>query len=939
MDITRTIKRRSLRIALLPTALLTLVLTVLLTGLYVHQLGKLSVDRGYHLSRLLAQLTYQSMHNRLLLQSVVQTSVSDGDIRAVRVFDLNRNPLIHAGNSFSLTAQLEPNKFGLDANHQVLTDSTLFVVPIHADHDSFAPFGWLAVEISNDDYTLLEYQTLLLALVLGLAAALAGGAMALVYGQQVAGALSNLKRGLQQLENGALNTRLEASSLPEINDLVTAFNNLSLGLKESREDIQRNMDQSIEDLRETLETIEIQNIELDLARKEAVEASRVKSDFLANTSHEIRTPLNGIIGFTSLLLKTPLNDQQKEYMRTIQHSSQGLLTIINDVLDFSKIESGRLQLDYVPMQLRQVIEEAMQIMAPAAHEKNIQLILLMDGNLPTHLLGDPLRLKQVLTNLVSNAIKFSHGGNVIIRTALKQLEETQVDVGITVEDSGVGVSDQDRSKLFQAFSQADSSNSRKHGGTGLGLAVSKGLIKRMHGEIGVKNSDTGGALFWFTAQFGIEQESYDQQSQHLLANCHFGMLSSNGQLCAQVKEIVGAESGKVIIIKSTPELLSLVKQQTQVNMPIEAIFYDIEPQQERQLDFEQLNDLINQLKHHFSCKTFLLGTPNARRVVEHNLPQHEGTFLEKPMTQARLLNAIRQDLAQDKEETRIGGQTANYENKPRILAVDDNPANLQLVGELLSGLGMEVTLASDGKQATDIADKQIFDMVFMDLQMPIMDGIEATKIIRSREHGKRRTPIVALTAHAMAEQKSQLLLAGMDDYLSKPVSEAQLAHVINRWLKARSIQVDWRPKLQHSTAQPIASNAASAPSPLSKRVVDVQESLRLANNKPNLARDMLNMLLDTLAEDQQSMQSSFKAKDYKSLETTVHRLHGGCCYCGVSRLRSAAHQLDKSLQAKDTSQLSEQMEHLDIEINALLEWSESHDVDALFAEDEATMSN
>ncbi|UTA46280.1 response regulator [Simiduia sp. 21SJ11W-1] len=937
MDITQSIKRRSLRIALLPTALLTLALALLLTGLYVHQLGKLSIDRGYHLSRLLSQLTYQSMHNRLLLQSVVQTSVSDGDIRAVRVYDLNRNPLIHAGNSFSLVAQLDPARFALDANHQILDDSTLFIVPIHADHDSFAPFGWLAVEISNDDYTLLEYQTLLLALVLGMAAAIASGAIALNYGQQLSTSLNDLKLGLQQLQSGALNTRLEGSNLPELNELLTAFNKLALSLKESREEIQRNMDQSIEDLRETLETIEIQNIELDLARKEAVEASRVKSDFLANTSHEIRTPLNGIIGFTSLLLKTPLTDQQKEYMRTIQHSSQGLLTIINDVLDFSKIESGRLQLDYVPMQLRQVVEEAMQIMAPAAHEKHIQLILLIDRSLPTHLLGDPLRLKQVLTNLVSNAIKFSHGGNVIIRAELKQLEETQVEVSITVEDSGVGVSEQDRSKLFQAFSQADSSNSRKHGGTGLGLAVSKGLIKRMHGEIGVKNSDTGGALFWFTAQFGIEQESYQQQPQHQLANCHFAMLSNNTQLCTQVKEIVGAESGKIILAKSTQELVALVKKQAQINMPVEAIFYDIEPQQERRLDFKDLNELICQMRDHYSCNMFLLGTPSARRVVEHNLPDQTGNFLEKPITQARLLNMIRAGLTPEKEETRIG-QQSSFDHKPSILAVDDNPANLQLVGELLSGLGMDVTLASDGKQAVEIADKQIFDMVFMDLQMPIMDGIEATKIIRSRELGKRRTPIVALTAHAMAEQKSQLLLAGMDDYLSKPVSEAQLAHVINRWLKARKMHAGWIKEIHELQTPKIETTQPEAGSKV-QRVVDLQESLALANNKPHLARDMLSMLLNTLESDQQSIQQSFASEDYKTLESTVHRLHGGCCYCGVAKLREAAHDLDRSLQAKETGKLEIQIERLNIEIDALLQWGKSHDVDVLFAADETEVSS
>lgn len=924
--ITRAVKTRSLKYALIPIAAITLCLSAMLTVLYIIQLEEFAKERGYHVSRLLSQLTYQSMHNRLLLQSVVHTAVTDGDIVAVRVYDLNRNPIIHSGPRFSEVFQLDPNQFGLDPQHQVERKSSLFTVPIHADHDTFAPFGWLVVEIASDDYTLLQYKTLLIALLLGAIVAAASAWISLTFSRDLAEGLRLVKQGMAQLRKGQLDTRVNADQFIEFDDLAVAFNQLAEGLKQQQEDIQRNMDQSIEDLRETLETIEIQNIELDLARKEAVEASRVKSDFLANTSHEIRTPLNGIIGFTSLLLKTQVSDQQREYLRTIQHSSQGLLTIINDVLDFSKIESGRLQLDYIPMQLRQVIEESMQIMAPAAHEKGLQLILHVDPELPPHLLGDPLRMKQVMTNLISNAIKFSSGGNIEVTASLKTQSETQVEVNIHVKDSGEGIPESDRKKLFQAFSQLDTSNSRKHGGTGLGLAVSKGLVKRMKGEIGVESNAEGGSLFWFTATFGVDTQENNENQQHLLEGSHFVVLTGNPPLAHQLQEIVGSERGKLQIMTGIPELIGMVKNHMQNNQPIEAVFYDIDPQQEKLLDLHNLRELVDQLMRFYACKTIFMCTPSARRQLEHHLTPDAQEYLEKPVTLNRTLHLLRKELAPLKEETSIGRNNSPYENKPRILAVDDNPANLQLVGELLNGLGAEVALASDGKQAIEQAENKLFDMIFMDLQMPIMDGLEATKIIRSRESGKRRTPIVALTAHAMAEQKSQLLLAGMDDYLSKPVSEAQLAHIINRWLRTRK-------HLPH-----IAEKADSEP-PLqdtATRVVDIQQSLKLANGKPGLAKDMLSMLLANLPADSAKIRNSADSSDFATLEATVHRLHGGCCYCGVGRLKTAAQALDKALQNKDHSQLPSQLDSLYTEIDALLAWSREHDLDALFETDNRT---
>ena len=269
-------------------------------------------------------------------------------------------------------------------------------------------------------------------------------------------------------------------------------------LQNAQEELQHSIDQATEDVRQNLETIEIQNIELDLARKEALEASRIKSEFLANMSHEIRTPLNGILGFTHLLQKSELTPRQLDYLGTIEKSADSLLGIINEILDFSKIEAGKLVLDSIPFNLRDLLQDTLTILAPAAHAKQLELVSLVYRDTPLSLVGDPLRLKQILTNLVSNAIKFTREGTIVARAMLEEEHEDSVQLRISIQDTGIGLSNQDVRALFQAFSQADNSLSRQPGGTGLGLVISKRLIEQMGGEIGVDSTPGEGSEFWIS---------------------------------------------------------------------------------------------------------------------------------------------------------------------------------------------------------------------------------------------------------------------------------------------------------------------------------------------------------------------------------------------------------------------------------------------------------
>src|SRR5690554_4080289 len=352
-----------------------------------------------------------------------------------------------------------------------------------------ASFSWNTGSVKARLRRRETYQALLISLMLVVGGVLLSLLVSLRLSRAFTVPVFQLNEAVAKLKEGKLDTRVYTRAGPEFEQLESGLNEMASELSQAQAEIQQNIDQATGDLRETLETIEIQNIELDFARKEALEASRIKSEFLANMSHEIRTPLNGIIGFTELLLKSPLPRQQRDHLNTIRKSSEILLTIINDILDFSKIEAGKLILDRVPFQLRDIVEEVMVMLAPAAHAKNLDLVPLVYNDVPDNIMGDPLRVKQVITNLVNNAIKFTQTGEVVLRASLEDedKEANRVTLRLSVTDSGVGLSRAQQQSLFNAFSQADASIVCQYGGTGLGLAISKRLVEEMGGEIGLES--------------------------------------------------------------------------------------------------------------------------------------------------------------------------------------------------------------------------------------------------------------------------------------------------------------------------------------------------------------------------------------------------------------------------------------------------------------------
>lgn len=828
------IKGRVLLLTLLPTSLLAMVLGGYFTWVQLSDMRAQLIERGQLIAEQLAPLAATALARKdtAVLNRIANEALDQPDVRAVTFLDARQERLAHAGPSMLTVAPAG------DASHLSMStelDTTHFLLPVLGRHHSLSGatepddervLGWVELELSHHGTLLRGYRSLFTSLLLIAAGLGVTALLALRMSRAINAPLELISQGVAQLKEGRMETRLPPMGSNELDELASGINRMAETLQSAQEEMQHNIDQATEDVRQNLETIEIQNIELDLARKEALEASRIKSEFLANMSHEIRTPLNGILGFTNLLQKSELSPRQQDYLTTIQKSAESLLGIINEILDFSKIEAGKLVLENLPFNLRDLIQDALTMLAPAAHEKQLELVSLVYRDTPIQLQGDPQRLKQILTNLVGNAIKFTQGGTVAVRAMLEDESDDRAQLRISVQDTGIGLSEEDQQALFKAFSQADNSLSRQAGGTGLGLVISKRLIEQMGGEIGVDSTPGEGAEFW-------------------------------------------------------------------ISLAVLGVSAAIHPPEELSQSFWEFERL--------GCKTLVLCPTTEQAQYHATLPDEQ---VEAKPACTRKLQRKLQELLQvrptrsDKPHAMVSGRP------PRLLCVDDNPANLLLVQTLLSDLGAQVTAVDSGYAALEVVQRERFDLVFMDVQMPGMDGRQATEAIRRWEAEREVSPVpvIALTAHALSNEKRALLQAGMDDYLTKPIDEQQLAQVVLKWTGL-------------SLGQSLAS-MSRAPQLGQLSVLDPEEGLRLAAGKADLAADMLAMLLASLAADRQAIRQARDNDDRTALLERVHRLHGATRYCGVPQLRAACQTSETLLKQNDPAAAAA-LDELDKAIEAL----------------------
>ncbi|MFQ6576308.1 response regulator [Pseudomonas sp. UM16] len=890
------IRSRVVLLALVPAALMALVLGSYFTWLQQNELQTQLLQRGKMIAEQLAPLVAPALvrHDPAQLERIAAQALEQADVRAVAFLGPERNNLAHAGPSMLNQA---PAGGGTELLQRSGQDATRYLLPVFGHHRDLAGerilgeadrlLGWVEVELSHDGTLLRGYRSLFTSLLLIFVGMLATAMLALRMSRTINGPIGQIKHAVTQLKDGNLEERLPVMGSYEMDELAAGINRMAETLQGAHEELQHSIDQATEDVRQNLETIEIQNIELDMARKEALEASRIKSEFLANMSHEIRTPLNGILGFTHLLQKSELTPRQLDYLGTIEKSASSLLGIINEILDFSKIEAGKLVLDSIPFNLRDLIQDTLTILAPAAHAKQLELISLVYRDTPLSLVGDPLRLKQILTNLVSNAIKFTREGTIVTRAMLEEENDDSVQLRISVQDTGIGLSSQDVRALFQAFSQADNSLSRQPGGTGLGLVISKRLIEQMGGEIGVDSTPGEGSQFWVSLRLPKARDDAEDLPLQSLVERRVAIVDAH-ELARQALEHQLQDCGLgVTSFNSIDPLLHAVAAARMAGEPFTLAVMGVNLDS---VSPERLGQYIQQLQR-LDCQALVLCPTTEQALYHPYLPNAHSQLQAKPACTRKLRRALL-ELVQPRRifnETKV----ASKQPLPKVLCVDDNPANLLLVQTLLEDLGAEVLAVDSGYAAVQAVQGEHFDLVLMDVQMPGMDGRECTEQIRQWESSQNGPPlpIVALTAHAMANEKRALLHSGMDDYLTKPISERQLAQVVLKWTGLNLGAP------HHERPQERIADSSEL------KVLDPEEGLRLAAGKPDLAADMLAMLLASLEADREAIRAAREAADHNGMIERVHRLNGASRYCGVPQLRAACQRSETLLKQNDPQAL------------------------------------
>ncbi|WP_080451975.1 two-component system sensor histidine kinase LetS [Legionella pneumophila] len=860
---------------LIPAFLVALLFAFFYNGLF----GK---DLKQHMSRLgeayirqlLPAAQYAMLRNDYrTLQGLINASTINPEVKALAFYNADGRLIAYRGGKHSIHKPFNPPDYTGDyiESKQINPFTINFIAPITIPKFNLYSstefkelstpkifqaddiLGWLSIDIDTQSLLIKRYQMLIVTIFITLFGLLMGLTIHYFLSKRIYMPIARLRRSMKQILSNEFETEIRVSSPGELGIIEKGCAHLQRQYLNTVRDLNHHIEIATADLQQSLELLEEKNIELSLEKKKTEEKSRQKSEFIANMSHEIRTPMNGVIGFTNVLLESKLDPLQLDYVKTIKSSAQDLLSIINDILDFSKIDAGKLNLDCIPLDIRGCIDEVLSLASPNAHKKGIDLIPITDINVPKMVLGDPLRIKQIISNLVTNAVKFTDHGYVLIRTKIEQETDKDYTLLFAITDTGIGISPEDQTKLFTTFNQADTSITRRYGGSGLGLVICKKLCEEMHGRISLTSEINKGSTF--SARIKVEKlVAYEIEKNQTHRFAHL----------------------KIICFDDNP-------------LHLEAIgnglgFWGIEA-----IRVDSFNKLSRTLTKHKDCKiAFINVNQGCERQAAELIAKHEQIpfvliskwpindfaalgargFLYKPISIQKLQDLIESIANENQTEKNTNQELDTLREQlrflhPEILIAEDNPVNKMLLTSLLNN-NANITTVDDGEMAVTACEDKKFDMILLDLHMPKLNGLEAAKMIRQKSLMNKPSPIVIITASSSDLSSIDMKKSGVDFCFQKPIDEKQLLIQILRIVdKTKHAAIDWQ-----LCVQKVSGNQA-------------------------LAEEFLAKFIEELYKNREEFIELMHQKNVKGLADLAHKLHGACCFCGVPILQKRVAQLEK----------------------------------------------
>ncbi len=893
------IQSRALMLGLLPAMVLAISLTGYMIATRLNDLEREYRAGGQALAGELAALAAHAMVERRRddLQRISRDLMQRSNVVDTLIIGSDGSTLSH-----TIAAERSPSE---SAPHPFEAP----VLDYHRMHgsDGFRRIGSVRILLADPKHARGQIQVVAGSLVIGLSILVATIFIALTLARRVTRPVQRLTTAVQKLEQGQLEVEVPVISQGELGTLEHGFNAMAARLRQAREDLESQVQQATSELMDTMEALEIQNVELDLARKRALEASRAKSDFLANMSHEIRTPMNGILGFANLLRDTDLDTDQQDFLATIEGSARSLLGIIDDILDFSKLEAGQVRLDSRSFRLRECFEDAVALLAHQAHAKGLELVVLIYRDVPEILLGDSARLRQILINLLGNAIKFTQRGEIIVRVMLDDESEKEVSLLLSVSDTGIGVPAHLKGRLFSAFDQGSEHISRRFGGTGLGLAITRKLAEAMHGHIRMESTEGTGSTFEVSFKLTRADASESAQQQPFEGS-RMALFDSHRLSCLALYHRL-AGLGVEVVRCDDPEALADCLRAA--GKPLHAVVLGLSANSSAQ-DQEAL---IRMCREHCDKPVLAMTSTSDRQRIERLISLGADQCVSKPATAAVFTRSLRTLLARH----RIGQDTTEVQiqeniDRPsltnfKVLTADDNETNLRLISQLLTNSGAQVKQAHNGQEVLELLEAERFDLALLDIHMPVMDGLQAARRIRASHNHMSLTPLVGLTADAEPGNLKNIIESGFDELMIKPLDESKLWRIVQHLMHRDA------PKAV-PISLPVRKSPPEAP-PSRSLVRDEAAAVQTAGGNAQLADQLFGTFMQELDEQIRELRDLWHAAEWQELKDAAHRFHGSTAYVGVPALKQAVQSLERAAGRTDEENIGRHMEDLDTEIGRL----------------------